>query len=195
MAKVESQMLALGTKAPAFSLPDPDGEFFSLRETANAYLLMFICNHCPFVIHVRDELARIGAEYEKRGVAIYAINSNDTTTYPADSPEKMKLERRLQGIPFLTSLMLTRILPGTMPLRARRISTFSTRSSCWCTEGSWMTAGRATARLMMVVIYGQRWMPRLQASRSTPFKNQVSAATSSGYRVTNRITSSDRRVS
>ena len=100
MARVESQMLALGTKAPAFSLPDADGALFSLREDAPATLVMFICNHCPFVIHVRDELARLGAEYEKRGVAVYAINSNDTATYPADSPQQMKLETATAGYTF-----------------------------------------------------------------------------------------------
>jgi len=76
MAAVESQMLPLGTQAPAFTLPDPDGKLHSLREDAQATLFMFICNHCPFVIHVREELARIGSEYGSRGVAIYAINSN-----------------------------------------------------------------------------------------------------------------------
>jgi hypothetical protein len=76
MAAVESQMLALGTIAPSFSLPDADGKYHSLTEGADAYLIMFICNHCPFVKHVREELARIGVEYGQRGVAVYAINSN-----------------------------------------------------------------------------------------------------------------------
>ena len=77
MSAVESQMLPLGTQAPAFTLPDPDGTLHSLRDDAEATLVMFICNHCPFVVHVRSELARIGSDYALRGVAIYAINSND----------------------------------------------------------------------------------------------------------------------
>jgi peroxiredoxin len=100
MAAVESQMLPLGTQAPAFSLPDPDGEMHTLRDGAHAYLVMFICNHCPFVKHVREELARIGRDYSARDVAIYAINSNDVTTHPGDSPDKMKEEAAAWGYVF-----------------------------------------------------------------------------------------------
>ena len=100
MPAVESQMLALGTLAPSFSLPDPNGATHSLAKSANAYLVMFICNHCPFVKHVREELARIGADYEQRGVAIYAINSNDIARYPDDGPEQMKREAEAWGYSF-----------------------------------------------------------------------------------------------
>ena len=100
MAAVESQMLPLGTAAPSFSLPNPDGEVHSLRDGARAYLVMFICNHCPFVKHVREELARLGRDYGARDVAIYAINSNDVTTHPGDSPEKMKEEAATWGYEF-----------------------------------------------------------------------------------------------
>jgi peroxiredoxin len=100
MAAVESQMLPLGTEAPAFSLPDPDGEVFSLADGAAAYLVMFICNHCPYVKHVREELARIGRDYSERNVAIYAINSNDVSTHPGDSPDKMKEEAARWGYVF-----------------------------------------------------------------------------------------------
>ena len=100
MAAVESNMLPLGTTAPPFTLPDPDGALHTLRDDAPATLVMFICNHCPFVIHVRDELARLGKEYGWQGVAIYAINSNDVTTHPADAPEHMKEEARRIGYTF-----------------------------------------------------------------------------------------------
>ncbi|MGI9224029.1 MAG: thioredoxin family protein [Woeseiaceae bacterium] len=100
MAAVESRMLALGTPAPEFALPDPDGTVHELREGADAYLVMFICNHCPFVKHVRSELARIGDDYGRRNVAIYAINSNDVTTHPGDSPERMKEEAADWGYTF-----------------------------------------------------------------------------------------------
>ncbi len=100
MAAVESQMLPLGTPAPAFTLPDPDGHLHSLAEGAAAYLVMFICNHCPFVKHVREELARLGDDYGARGVAIYAINSNDVSTHPDDGPEKMKIEAQTWGYDF-----------------------------------------------------------------------------------------------
>ncbi len=100
MAAVESQMLALGSPAPEFSLPDPDGELHSLADEASAYLVMFICNHCPFVKHVAPELARIGRDYAGRGVAIYAINSNDLANYPDDRPERMREEAAQRGYTF-----------------------------------------------------------------------------------------------
>jgi len=100
MAAVESQMLPLGTRAPAFTLPDPDGTLYSLRDDAPATLVMFICNHCPFVKHVRTELARLGSDYGPRGVAIYAINSNDVESYPGDHPRHMKEEAEAWGYTF-----------------------------------------------------------------------------------------------
>ena len=100
MAAVESQMLPLGTQAPAFTLPDPDGTLHSLRDDAAATLVMFICNHCPFVKHIREELARIGTNYGARNVAIFAISSNDVTTHPADHPDRMKEEASAWGYTF-----------------------------------------------------------------------------------------------
>jgi thiol-disulfide isomerase/thioredoxin len=93
-------MLPLGTEAPAYSLPDPDGAYHSLADAANAYLVMFICNHCPFVQHVRKELARVGKDYAARGVAIYAINSNDIVRYPGEGPSNMKAEAEAWGYTF-----------------------------------------------------------------------------------------------
>ncbi len=100
MAATESEMLELGTLAPGFSLPDADGVMHSLGEGKQAYLVMFICNHCPFVIHVREELAQLGRDYLSQAVSIVAINSNDVTTHPADSPEKMKEEAVNAGYEF-----------------------------------------------------------------------------------------------
>lgn len=102
MVETNSQMLTLGTEAPEFSLPDADGRTWSLADAAgaDAYLVMFICNHCPFVKHVRRELAQLGNDYGARNVAIFAINSNDFDAYPDDSPEKMKQEAREWGYGF-----------------------------------------------------------------------------------------------
>ncbi len=100
MAAVESTMLALGTAAPAFRLPDPEGRHHALADEAPAYLVMFICNHCPFVKHVREQLAAIGRDYGERGVSIVAINSNDVDTHPGDSPEKMRVEAETWGYSF-----------------------------------------------------------------------------------------------
>lgn len=102
MAAVNSTMLPLGTPAPDFTLPDPRGGIFSLSQYdgSPAFLIMFICNHCPYVLHLRRDIARLGSEYQERGVAVFAINSNDVEKYPADSPEKMKLEAQDAGYTF-----------------------------------------------------------------------------------------------
>lgn len=100
MSAVESQMLPLGTRASAFTLPDPDGSLHSLSDSAPATLIMFLSNHCPFVVHIREELARIGTEYGARGVAIYAINSNDVVSYPADHSDRMKEKAAAWGYTF-----------------------------------------------------------------------------------------------
>ncbi len=100
MAERNSEMLELGTVAPDFLLADPDGRKHGLGSGANAYLVMFICNHCPYVKHVREELARLGSDYLSRNVSIVAINSNDANTHPGDSPEKMKEEAATWGYEF-----------------------------------------------------------------------------------------------
>ena len=100
MAERNSQMLALGTVAPEFSLPDPHGNLHTLGSGADAYLVMFICNHCPYVKHMREELARLGNDYRSRNTTIVAINSNDANTHPGDSPEKMKEEAATWGYEF-----------------------------------------------------------------------------------------------
>lgn len=102
MALTPSTMLSLGTHAPDFVLPDTDGKTVSLEDfkDAKALLVMFICNHCPFVMHVADELARLGKAYRARGVAVVAISANDVAHYPADGPEKMKQEKAKRGYTF-----------------------------------------------------------------------------------------------
>jgi peroxiredoxin len=101
MAKTLSKMLALGTQAPNFSLPDTDGKTVSLNDfLKKPILVMFICNHCPFVKHLRNELAQLPKEFEPNTLGIIAINSNDAKAYPEDSPEKMKVEKREAGYTF-----------------------------------------------------------------------------------------------
>lgn len=102
MVETASQMLPLGTTAPDFSLPDTDGRTVSLSqfEGAPAYLVMFICNHCPFVIHIKKELAALCGEYEEKGVAVVGINANDVSTHPEDSPQKMKADKDRFGYTF-----------------------------------------------------------------------------------------------
>lgn len=102
MVSVPSQMLPLGTAAPDFALPDTEGRIVSLKDVSGgkALLVMFICNHCPYVKHVRGELARVGRDYQAKGVKVVAISSNDPTTHPDDSPEKMKEEKAAAGYTF-----------------------------------------------------------------------------------------------
>jgi peroxiredoxin len=102
MAATESTMLPLGTPAPSFRLPDYAGKPVALEDYAAApgLVVAFICNHCPFVKHIRAELARFAREYEPRGVALLAINSNDYTAYPQDAPAAMAEEARNAGYTF-----------------------------------------------------------------------------------------------
>lgn len=102
MAETPSTMLPLGTSAPNFQLPDPGGKLVSLADFKNApaLLVAFICNHCPFVKHIRKEFAAFAKEYQAKGVGIVAINSNDAENYPQDSPEKMAEEIRQAGYTF-----------------------------------------------------------------------------------------------
>ncbi len=93
MSLTASTMLELGTQAPDFQLPDVvSGESISLATFADkkALLVMFICQHCPFVKHVKAELARIGHDYGPKGVGIVAISANDITTHPGDAPDQLK---------------------------------------------------------------------------------------------------------
>jgi len=102
MALTPSTMLPLGTTAPEFRLPDTDGKIVSLDDfkDAPALLVAFICNHCPYVKHVRHELARLGKEYQAKGVAVAGISSNDVTTHPDDSPKMMAREKAEVGYMF-----------------------------------------------------------------------------------------------
>lgn len=101
MVKTASTMLSLGTKAPDFSLLNVDGSTVSRSDFAGKPLLVvFMCNHCPFVIHIRKALQEFGVEYQKKGLAMVGISSNDVNAYPQDGPEKMKEEAKGAGYTF-----------------------------------------------------------------------------------------------
>ena len=102
MVRTASTMLPLGTLAPDFSLLNVDAQTVSLSDFDGApgLLVIFMCNHCPYVIHVASELAQLTTEYQQKGIAVVGINSNDTSQHPADSPEQMIHEAELRGYTF-----------------------------------------------------------------------------------------------
>ena len=103
MALTESTMLQLGTKAPTFSLPDTvSGNEISFQDIKgnNGTVVMFLCNHCPYVIHVNQELIRIANDYKEKGIGFVAISSNDAIKYTDDTPDKMKLIAKVLMYPF-----------------------------------------------------------------------------------------------
>lgn len=102
MVKTASTMLPLGTKAPDFSLTNVDGKKVSLADFKGkkGLLVVFMCNHCPFVLHLRTVLAKFASEYQAKGLAVVGINSNDPVTHPDDSPEAMIAEAKNAGYTF-----------------------------------------------------------------------------------------------
>jgi peroxiredoxin len=103
MARTPTNMIPLGFTAPDFRLPDlVSGKELSLKELKSdkVTVVAFICNHCPFVVHIIKELVQVGREYIPKGVSFAMINSNDVVTYPDDSPEKMKIFAAENDFPF-----------------------------------------------------------------------------------------------
>ena len=102
MPATPSTMAPLGTKAPFFRLPDPAGKWHSIDDfkTAPALLVAFICNHCPFVKHIRSQFAEVARRYKQLGIAVVGIASNDVEQFPDDGPEQMAEEARTFGYDF-----------------------------------------------------------------------------------------------
>lgn len=103
MSLVESTLLPLGTAAPNFHLKDTvSSNYYSLDDLKSnvATVIMFICNHCPFVIHVNNELVSMANEYKHKGVSFIAISSNDVEGYPEDSPDKMSIVAKVLKFPY-----------------------------------------------------------------------------------------------
>lgn len=103
MSLTYSKMMELGTQAPPFALPDTvSGTTKNLDELKSevATVVMFICNHCPFVLHVNDKLVEVANHYQGKGVQFIAISSNNVETHPQDSPEKMTQVAKELGYPF-----------------------------------------------------------------------------------------------
>jgi peroxiredoxin len=137
MALTPSTMLPLGTAAPDFSLPDVvSGQTIALATCAGkrALLVMFICRHCPYVVHVREELARLGRDYAGKDIGMVAVSANDATGYPDDAPEQLKaMAKELEfTFPFCydESQETARAAPATASRSPVRISARRLRR-CW----------------------------------------------------------------
>jgi peroxiredoxin len=103
MALTSSNMLALGTQAPNFKLLDTtSGKFYSLKDSqgSKAIVIMFICNHCPYVKHIIHELVHLAKDYQAKGIVFVAISANDAIAYPEDAPEKMTQLAKQLGFSF-----------------------------------------------------------------------------------------------
>ncbi len=102
MSATLSTMLEIGTKAPSFELPDTDGSKVSLYDLKSdkGVLVMFICNHCPYVKHLNEGLVEFANEYKQKGIECIAISSNDVENYPQDSPDLMKKLSEKHNFPF-----------------------------------------------------------------------------------------------
>lgn len=102
MPLVSTPVDELGTACPDFNLPATDGKNHSRAEApaGKPFLVMFICNHCPYVIAVEDRLVQLGQDLKKAGLAVFAISSNDAAKYPEDSFEKMKVKAKAKNYPF-----------------------------------------------------------------------------------------------
>ena len=102
MVRTESTMLPLGTKAPDFTLPSTEGESVSLSDYSGskALLVIFMCNHCPYVLHIIDAFVEFAREYAAKGLSVVMINANDVANYADDSPEKMVELASTKGFTF-----------------------------------------------------------------------------------------------
>lgn len=159
---VESAMLPLGTNAPDFSLRDVvNGQIYrldSFNEKA-AFLVMFICRHCPYVVHVEQEIARIGRDYADAGLGLIAISSNDTKSYPDDAPPRLKemAERLAFSFPFCCDD--TQEVAKAYRAVCTPDFSCSTGSVDWCIEANWTTHVPATTGRSPAEISAPRSMP------------------------------------
>jgi len=173
-------MLALGTPAPAFRLPDYDGRLHALEDFAAqpALLVAFICSHCPFVRHLRKEFAAFAREYAPRGLAIVAINSNDIEAYPQDGPEAMREEAAALGYGFPYLLDESQDVAPRTPqaergarLRWRQVPTrrWGNSRAIWCAISTTMRmpASRDVTRDSDVTSPRQMMRPEAGSSTNT----------------------------
>src|SRR4029453_15835170 len=150
MARTPSSMVALGSAAPDFVLPDVvTGKMVTRADVTGpkGMLAMFICRHCPSVKHVKEELASLGRDYAESGVGIVAISANDESTHPEDSPANLAAMSKERGFSFPFRILLINLRTGREPAtRSAPLTSFSTTPKArWSIAVSSTTAGRETA--------------------------------------------------
>ena len=168
MAQTESTMPALGRPAADFHLPNVvSGATLSLASFAakQALLVMFISRHCPYVQHVKHELARLGKDYAGRPLAIVAISSNYVVQYPEDKPEHLRAMAMELDLNYPICYDETQEVAKRMTPHARRTSSCMTNSGGWSIAASWMARGRAMTCQSPAQICGRRSTQCWPASR------------------------------
>lgn len=147
MANTPSNMLPLGTKAPSFTLPDTISDtnldLLSISGEKGT-VVMFICNHCPFVQHVMDKLVLMGRQYMAKGIGFVAISSNDVENYPQDGPELMKRWAASLGFPFPYLYDESQEVAKAYDAACTPDFYLFVKAYNWPTEGSWMGLGPIT---------------------------------------------------
>ena len=175
MVLTPSTMLPLGTAAPDFTLVDTEGVKVSLTDFADksVIVIMFICNHCPYVVHIAPALARLAQDYAGRSVGVVAINSNDVRAYPEDNQARMAEERAARGYTFPYLLdesqeVAKRIVPPAHPTFLFLVAIVD-----WPTLADLMRQGLTVSRLATTTIATARHMEVICGRRSTPFSQVV----------------------
>ena len=185
MALTPSTMVPLGTPCPTFHLPDvSSGQPLSLESFKNkdVLLVMFLCRHCPYVVHVQAELARIGREYAARGVAVVAISANDAAQYPDDGPVGLRRQASEQGFAFPYLYDDSQAVAKAFGAACTPDFFFTTPTGSWSTGGNWTTAGRATGNRSPAGTCAPPSTPPWPAApRSNP-SGRAPVATSNGNR-------------
>ena len=186
MAETPSTMAPLGMKAPSFRLPDTSGKPVALDDfpSAPALVVPFICNHCPFVQHIRQQFAEFARSCRQRGVAVVAISSNDVAAFPEDAPDKMAQEARAAGYTFPYLYDESQEVAKAYHAACTPDFYLFDGSVVWCTAASSMTAVRATASRSPAPTCGARWTPSLPAAPCPRSRGPAWAATSNGKRAT-----------
>ncbi|TWA20436.1 redoxin [Sinorhizobium medicae] len=148
MPKTESNSITLGTRAPDFILPDANGNLFTLDQFKDspALLVAFISNRCPFVVLIREALAKFASDHADKGLAVVAINSNDAEAHPEETLERIGAEVKTYGYGFI-SRMVPRASPRPMGPPVRRISFSMIASGVSPITASSTTLARAMARM------------------------------------------------